>query len=68
MDWKRDKWPWYGKLFYMFSNYITAYLPESVAFDNVFTKEYFEKKFKRKYDFIPYGSEVNRSSQQYLIS
>jgi glycosyltransferase involved in cell wall biosynthesis len=58
MDWKRDKWPWYGKLFYKFSNYITAYLPSRVAFDNIFTKEYFEKRFNRKYDFIPYGSEV----------
>lgn len=58
MDWKRDKWPWYGKLFYLFSNYLTAYFPNAVAFDNVFTKEYFEKKFNRKYDFIPYGSEV----------
>jgi glycosyltransferase involved in cell wall biosynthesis len=58
MDWKRDKWPWYGKLFYKVSNYLTAYCPNEVAFDNVFTKEYFEKKFKRKYQFIPYGSEV----------
>jgi len=58
MDWKRDKWPWYGKLFYIFSNYITAYFPNKVVFDNIFTKEYFEKKFKRSFDFIPYGSEV----------
>lgn len=58
MDWKRDKWPWYGKMFYRISNYITAYLPNKVAFDNIFTREYFEKKFNRKYDFIPYGSEV----------
>ena len=58
MDWKRDKWPWYGKLFYLVSNYLTAYCPNAVAFDNIFTKEYFEKKFKRPYNFIPYGSEV----------
>lgn len=58
MDWKRAKWPWYGKLFYRVSNYITAYLPNKVVFDNVFTQEYFEKRFKRKYGFIPYGSEV----------
>ena len=58
MDWKRDKWPWYGKLFYLASNYLTAYCPNAVAFDNVFTKEYFEKKFNHKYEFIPYGSEV----------
>lgn len=59
MDWKRDKWPWYGKLFYKVSNYLTAYGPNAVAFDNVFTKEYFEKRFNRTYDFIPYGSEVS---------
>jgi len=60
MDWKRDKWPWYGKLFYRFSNYLTAYFPTAVIFDNIFTQEYFEKKFKRKYYFIPYGSEVKQ--------
>lgn len=58
MDWKRDKWPWYGKLFYIMSNYLTAVCPNRVIFDNVYTKEYFEKKFHRNYDFIPYGSEV----------
>lgn len=58
MDWKRDKWPWYGKLFYKFSNYITAYFPNKVIFDNIYTRQYFESKFKRKYEFIPYGSEV----------
>jgi glycosyltransferase involved in cell wall biosynthesis len=58
MDWKRDKWPWYGKLFYRVSNFLTAMFPTAVVFDNIFTKEYFEKKFKRQYYFIPYGAEV----------
>jgi glycosyltransferase involved in cell wall biosynthesis len=58
MDWKRDKWPWYGKLFYIISNYLTAYLPNKVVFDNVYTQGYFEDKFSRKFNFIPYGSEV----------
>jgi glycosyltransferase involved in cell wall biosynthesis len=58
MDWKRDKWPWYGKLYYLFSNLLTAYVPNKVIFDNIFTKEYFEKKYKKSFDFIPYGCEV----------
>jgi len=58
MDWKRDKWPWYGKLFYIVSNYLTAYLPNKVVFDNIYTKEYFENKFSKKFEFVPYGSEV----------
>jgi glycosyltransferase involved in cell wall biosynthesis len=63
MDWKRDKWPWYGKLFYRISNYITAYFPNEVVFDNIFAMEYFEKKFRRKYNNIPYGSEVPSVSE-----
>ena len=58
MDWKRDKWPWYGKLYYLFSNFITAHVPNKVVFDNVFTKDFFEKKYHKKFEFIPYGSEV----------
>lgn len=62
MDWKRDKWPWYGKLYYLFSNYLTAHIPNAVVFDNVYTKEYYEKKYNKTYDFIPYGSEVPEPS------
>jgi glycosyltransferase involved in cell wall biosynthesis len=64
MDWKRDKWPWYGKLYYRFSNYMTAYFPNMVLFDNIYTKEYFEKKFNRKFGYIPYGCEVKEPGLQ----
>lgn len=67
MDWKRDKWPWYGKLFYWFSNYLTALFPTAVVFDNIFTKEFFEKKFKRQFYFIPYGSEVKEPPAETAI-
>jgi glycosyltransferase involved in cell wall biosynthesis len=62
MDWKRAIWPWYAKLFYHFSNYLTAYIPNRVIFDNIYTKEYFEKKFHREFDFVPYGAEVKVGS------
>jgi glycosyltransferase involved in cell wall biosynthesis len=67
MDWKRDKWPWYGKLFYLFSNYLTAYIPNRVIFDNIYTKEYFEKKFNKNFDFIPYGCEVDEPKTDHDI-
>ncbi|HTH82803.1 MAG TPA: glycosyltransferase [Mucilaginibacter sp.] len=58
VDWKRDKWPWYGKLYLRFSAFITAHLPNEVIFDNVIAKRLFEDKFKKQYKFIPFGSEV----------
>jgi glycosyltransferase involved in cell wall biosynthesis len=59
IDWKRDKWSWYGKLYLYLSSYITAVVPNGIIFDNIYSKELFERKFKRKYEFIPYGSEVS---------
>ena len=58
VDWKRDKWPWYGKLYLRFSAFLTAHLPNEVIFDNVIAKKLFEDKFKKTYKFIPFGSEV----------
>jgi glycosyltransferase involved in cell wall biosynthesis len=58
VDWKRDKWSWYAKLYLKISSFITAHVPNEVIFDNVIAKKLFEEKFNRQYKFIPFGSEV----------
>ncbi|MFA6086674.1 glycosyltransferase [Mucilaginibacter sp.] len=58
VDWKRDKWPWYGKLYLKLSSFITAHIPNEVIFDNVIAKKLFEDRFKKNFKFIPFGSEV----------
>ncbi len=58
MDWKRDKWPWYAKLFYRLSNFLTSSVPNKVVFDNIFTRDYFEYRYKKSFALIPYGCEV----------
>ena len=62
VDWKRDKWPWYGKLFLYLSSFLTAHIPNCVIFDNVFAKKLFEDRFNKRYEFIPFGCEVNDSN------
>jgi glycosyltransferase involved in cell wall biosynthesis len=59
VDWKRDKWPWYGKLYLYLSTFLTARAPNAVIFDNIFAKELFEQRFHKTYNFIPFGSEVS---------
>ncbi len=66
MDWKVIS-AMYGKLFYRISNYLTALFPTAVVFDNIFTKEYFENKFKRQFYFIPYGAEVKEPAGETAI-
>lgn len=58
IDWRREKWPWYGKLYLYLASYITSAAPNHVVFDNVYAKEEFEKRFKKQFSYIPYGSEV----------
>lgn len=58
IDWLREKWPWYGKMFLYFSAYITSLISNNVVFDNLFAKEIYENKFKKPFNFIPPGIEI----------
>ena len=58
LDWKRDKWSWYAKVFLWFSSLLTAHVHNAVIFDNIYAREAFETRFKKKYDFIPFGADV----------
>jgi glycosyltransferase involved in cell wall biosynthesis len=58
IDWNRDKWPWYGKAYLRLSAFMTAHFPNTVIFDNIFAQEFFEKRFHKKFSFIPFGSDV----------
>ena len=67
IDWKRDKWPWYAKFYLFLSAFITAYIPHKVVFDNIFSKSLFEKKFKKQFDYVPYGCEVKLEKEDESI-
>ena len=58
VDWNREKWPLYAKLYLYASSLVTAFVPNDVIIDNVFSKKFFEDRFKKTFSFIPYGSEV----------
>jgi glycosyltransferase involved in cell wall biosynthesis len=61
LDWERKKWPRYAKLYLFMSSYLTAHVHSAVIFDNVFARETFRKRFKKEYDFIPFGADVEYS-------
>lgn len=67
IDWARAKWPWYAKIFLRLSSYLTAYVHNTVIFDNIFAKELFETRFKRRYEFVPFGSDVDYDSSAEVI-
>jgi glycosyltransferase involved in cell wall biosynthesis len=67
VDWKRDKWPWYARLYLRLSSLVTAYIPNDVIFDNVYVKKTFQEKYNRKFQMIGYGSSVDRSYKNSTI-
>lgn len=67
VDWKREKWKWYARIYLYLSSFITANIPNKVIFDNIFSKKIFEQKFNKKFDFIPYGCEVTIDEDDDMI-
>jgi glycosyltransferase involved in cell wall biosynthesis len=59
LDWERDKWPWYAKMYLFLSSFLTAHVHSAVIFDNIFAREAFTKRFKKQYEFIPFGADVD---------
>ena len=62
VDWRRDKWPWYGKLYLWLSAFLTANVHNRLIFDNIFAREEFGARFGKKFDFIPFGADVSYDS------
>lgn len=57
-DWLRSKWTWYAKLYLWLSQYVTAFGPTNVIFDNIFAQKLFADRFGRDYCFVPFGADV----------
>jgi glycosyltransferase involved in cell wall biosynthesis len=57
-EWERGKWSLIGKTYLQATMLLTSFVHNEVIFDNIFTRAFFEKRFKRKYAFIPFGADV----------
>ena len=68
LDWQRKKWPWYGRWFLRLSQFLCALFPCDVIFDNVHSKEWFEKRYGRRCKFIPHGGEVRSFDEDRQLS
>jgi glycosyltransferase involved in cell wall biosynthesis len=59
LEWERDKWSLLGKLYLRATIQLSGRVHNEVAIDNVFAKEYFDKRFGKDYPFISYGADVD---------
>lgn len=57
-EFEREKWSWFMRKLVLANAYLAVWSCKYIAIDNIFTKELFEKKFKKKFDFISFGAEI----------
>ena len=65
-EWERDKWSFLSKSIIYMTSFLSVYFAKNIIFDNIFTQRFFEKKFNKKFLFIPFGSEtpnINNDSE-----
>ncbi|MBS1916850.1 MAG: glycosyltransferase family 4 protein [Bacteroidetes bacterium] len=67
VEWEREKWSWPMRKLVLANAYLAVYSSKYIAIDNVFTKELFEKKFKKKFEFISFGSEIKDAADTNIL-
>jgi glycosyltransferase involved in cell wall biosynthesis len=63
MEWERDKWSWFGKTYLKAMVFLSAHVHNQVIFDNIFARDYFQRRFGKPYALIPYGADVASNPQ-----
>ena len=55
LEWRREKWSWPFKLYYIFSSWFISRMCKSLVSDSIAIQTYYYKHFQKKTSFIPYG-------------
>jgi glycosyltransferase involved in cell wall biosynthesis len=66
-EWERPKWNYIMGKLVLANAYLAVWTARYIAIDNVFTRELFEKKFHRKFEFISFGSEINDTEETDIL-
>jgi len=60
LEWKRSKWPWYGRLYLRFNEWCAAKFSSGMIADSEGIREYLHRQYGLHHDIkmIPYGAEI----------
>lgn len=68
LEWKRDKWGFWGKTFFKFADYTAIYFPNKTTSVSKVQKNYYENKFGKEIIYIPTGvSTVKRRKPMWIL-
>jgi len=67
LEWKRAKWNWFGKVVYKMSEFMSTFLPNQIVTDAREVQSYYQKKFSKKSNCIPYGALINTTETTEIL-
>ncbi|PWB67894.1 glycosyl transferase family 1 [candidate division GN15 bacterium] len=59
LEWRRAKWSWPFKLYYILSSLLVSIVCRSLVSDSLALQRYYKRRFLRKSNFVPYGAPGN---------
>src|SRR5262245_8277033 len=57
---KRKKWNWFGRTYYLVSEWLSTFLPSAIVTDAQVIQAYYATRYKKESKMIAYGAEVAR--------
>ena len=67
LEWQRSKWPWPGKLFLKFNEWLAVRLTRHLVVDARAMGLYFQRRYGRETTYITNGTEIIRSKDPGLV-
>lgn len=58
LDWKREKWPTFAKVYIQIAEWMATWIPNSFITDSTVVQAFYRDRFGVEPPYIPYGSEV----------
>lgn len=65
---KRKKWNWIGRTYYLFSEWLSTFLPTAIVTDAQVIRDYYATRYGKESLMIAYGAEVARHADPERLS
>jgi glycosyltransferase involved in cell wall biosynthesis len=67
VDWKREKWGKFAKLYLKCCEYLATLFPDVIIADALSLQKYYIERFGKETHYIPYGTDVKRTEDRACI-
>jgi len=67
LEWRRKKWGFFGKNYYLFSEWVSSKIADEIVSDALGIKDYYLEKYKTDSTFIAYGAYIEKSTDDSIL-